>query len=78
MIEREREREAETQEEGESGSMPGARHGTRSRDSRITPWAKGRHQTAEPPKDPPNQDFKKKKLMGTKVQKFDRNLWFFF
>ena len=21
-------------------------------DSRITPWAKGRHQTAEPPRDP--------------------------
>ena len=29
--------------------MPGARRGTRSRDSRIAPWAKGRHQTAEPP-----------------------------
>ena len=43
------EREAETQEEGEAGSMPGARRGTWSRDSRITPWAKGRYQTAEPP-----------------------------
>ena len=41
-IEREREREAETQEEGEAGSMQGAQCGTRSRDSRITPWAKGR------------------------------------
>ena len=40
--EREREREAETQEEGEAGSMPGAQHGTRSWDSRIAPWAKGR------------------------------------
>ena len=47
------EREAETQEEGEAGSMPGARRGTRSRDSRIAPWAKGRRQTAEPPRDPP-------------------------
>ena len=47
-----REREAETQSEGEAGSMQGARHGTRSQDSRITPWAKGRCQTAEPPKDP--------------------------
>ena len=49
---REREREAETQAEGEAGSMPGARRGTRSRGSRIVPWAKGRHQTAEPPRDP--------------------------
>ena len=46
MIERERVRERE------AGSMPGARHGTRSRDSRIAPWAKGRRKTAEPPRDP--------------------------
>ncbi|XP_072669718.1 NAD-dependent protein deacylase sirtuin-5, mitochondrial isoform X6 [Canis lupus baileyi] len=51
--EREREREAEIQEEGEAGSMPGGRRGTRSRDFRIAPWAKGRRQTAEPPRDPP-------------------------
>ena len=43
---------AEIQEEGEAGSMPGARCGTPSWDSRITPWAKGRRQTAEPPRDP--------------------------
>ncbi|CAD7689539.1 unnamed protein product [Nyctereutes procyonoides] len=48
-----REREAETQAEGEVGSMLGARRGTRSQDSRIAPWAKGRRQTAEPPRDPP-------------------------
>ena len=48
----EREREAETQEEGEVGSLPGAQRGTWSRDSRIVPWAKGRRQTAEPPRDP--------------------------
>ena len=52
MIDTEREREAETQAEGEAGSMPGARHGTRSQDSRIAPWAKGRGETAEPPRDP--------------------------
>ena len=51
--EKEREREAETQADGEAGSMPGARHRTRSWDSRIAPWAKGRCQTAEPPRDPP-------------------------
>ena len=36
MIDIEIEREAET------GSMLGAQRGTRSRDSRIAPWAKGR------------------------------------
>ena len=38
-----REREAETQVEGEAGSMQGAQRGTRSGDSRITPWAEGRY-----------------------------------
>ena len=42
MIDIERKREAETQAEGEAGSMPEARRGTRSQDSRIVPWAKGR------------------------------------
>ncbi|CAK7301063.1 hypothetical protein VULLAG_LOCUS8751 [Vulpes lagopus] len=31
----------QTQEEGEAGSVRGARCGTRSRDSRTTPWAEG-------------------------------------
>ena len=31
----------ETQAEGEAGSTQGARSGTRSRDSRVTPWAEG-------------------------------------
>ena len=31
---------------------PGARRGIRSGVSRITPWAKGRRQTAAPPRDP--------------------------
>ena len=38
-----REREAETQAEGGAVSMQGAQCGTRSRVSRITPWAEGRH-----------------------------------
>ena len=42
MIDREREREREIQKEGEAGSMPRAQCGTRSRDYRIVPWAKGR------------------------------------
>ena len=41
MRETQREREAETQAEGEAGSMQGARLGTRSQVSRITPWAEG-------------------------------------
>ena len=41
MIVTEREREAETQAEGEAGSMQGARRGTRSLVSRITPRAAG-------------------------------------
>ena len=49
-----REREAETQAEGEADSMPGVQRRTRSWDSRIMPWAKGRRQTAEPPRDPQN------------------------
>ena len=52
MRDREREREAETEAEGEAGSMQGARHGTRSRDSRTTPWAQSKRSTAEPPRDP--------------------------
>ena len=51
--ETEREREAETQAEGEACSMPGAQRRTQSPDSRIAPWAKGRRQTAEPPRNPP-------------------------
>ncbi|XP_048963498.1 small integral membrane protein 10-like protein 3 isoform X1 [Canis lupus baileyi] len=38
-LQRDTQREAETQAEGEAGSMWGARHETRSPDSRITPWA---------------------------------------
>ena len=36
-----REREAETQAEGKPGSMEGVQCGTRSRVSRIMPWAEG-------------------------------------
>ena len=39
--EREREREAKTQAEGEVGFTQGARHGTRSRVSRIMPPTEG-------------------------------------
>ena len=45
-------REAQTQAEGEAGSTQGARCGTWSWVSRITPKGEGRHQTAEPPRDP--------------------------
>ena len=42
-------REAETQAEGETGSLRGARWGTRSQDPGITSWAEGRCSTVEPP-----------------------------
>ena len=50
-------REAETQAEGAAGSLQGTRCGTQSRVSRITPWAKGRCSTAEPPRLPQQQAF---------------------
>ena len=46
------ETEAETQAEGKAAPTQEARCGTQSQDSRITPWAEGRHLTAEPPGDP--------------------------
>ena len=49
---RERGREAETQAEGEAGSLQGAQCGTQSQDPGVTTWAKGRRQTAAPPRDP--------------------------
>ena len=48
----ETQRERQTQAEEEAGFMQGAWCGTWSWDSRITPWAEGRWQTAEPPRDP--------------------------
>ena len=53
---KDKEREVETEVVGEAGSMRGARCGTQSQDSRITPWAKGRRLTAEPPRRPLYKD----------------------
>ena len=50
---RETQREAETDRGRSRLHAPGARCGIRSRVSRIAPWAKGRRQTAAPPRDPP-------------------------
>ena len=53
MIVSQREREAETQAEGEAGSMHrGPDVGLDPGSSRIAPWAKGRRQSAAPPRDP--------------------------
>ena len=49
MRETHTQRGAETQAEGEAGSMQGAPRGTRSRDSRIMPWAEGRTKTLSHP-----------------------------
>ena len=56
-IERERERGRDTGRGRSSLHASGARRGTRSRDSRIAPWAKGRHETAAPPRDLPDFQF---------------------
>ena len=48
----EREREADTGRGRSRPHAPGARRGIRFRDPRIAPWAKGRRQTAAPPRDP--------------------------
>ena len=50
-------REAETQAEGEAGFSQGAQRRTRSWDSGIRPWAKGRRSTAEPPGHPLFESF---------------------
>ena len=50
--ERERERGRDTGRGRSRLHAPGARGGIRSRVSRIVPWAKGRRQTAAPPRDP--------------------------
>ena len=56
---RETDREAETQAEGEAGSIQRARCGTPSQVSRSTCWVKGRRSTAEPPKRPSTEIYKK-------------------
>ena len=56
--ERHREREAETQAGEAADSLQGAWCGTRSQNSRITPWAKGRCLTAEPARHPNLSHFK--------------------
>ena len=50
--ERERERGRDIGRGRSRLHAPGARRGIRSRISRIAPWAKGRRQTAAPPRDP--------------------------
>ena len=52
MIVTERERGRDTGRGRSRLHAPGARCGIRSRVSRIAPWAKGRRQTAAPPRDP--------------------------
>ena len=54
---------------------------TRSRDSRITPWAEGRRPTTEPPRDPPvmhiylNKHEEVIALHGRLIQVIRVNMW---
>ena len=66
---RDREREREREAEREAGSMQGAQRGTQSHDSRITPWAEGRHLTAEPPRHPPHMFILNQKVEMSKLRK---------
>ena len=50
--------EAETQAEGETGSTQGARRGTRSRVSRISPWTNGGAKPLSHPGSPVAYSFK--------------------
>ena len=52
VTERERERGRDTGRGRSRLHAPEARRGIRSQVSRIAPWAKGRRQTAAPPRDP--------------------------
>ena len=52
MIVTEREKSRDTGRGRSRLHAPGARCGIRSQASRIAPWAKGRRQTAAPPRDP--------------------------
>ena len=55
----------------------GARRGIQSRVSRIAPWAKGRRQTAAPPRDPVNKYFYQKGNTWDPwvAQRFSACLW---
>ena len=57
FIETHREREAQTQAEGEAGATQGARHGTRSQVSRITPRGAGGAKLLRHPGIPYFKDF---------------------
>ena len=63
VTERERERGRDIGRGRSRLHAPGARCGIRFRVSRIAPWAKGRRQTAAPPRDPKSGVFKAKKGM---------------
>ena len=63
--ERERERGRDTGRGRSRLHAPEARRGIPSRVSRIAPWAKGRRQTAAPPRDPLPMLFLKVKFIFT-------------
>ena len=66
--------------ENKAGSMQGARCGTRYWDSRIMPWAEGRHSTTEPPVHPYNTIFKNTCYLpfisGYKIRSSLKVVWF--
>ena len=69
FIHRNTEKEAET----EAGPTQGAQCRTRSQDSKIMPWAKGRRSTAEPPRDPFFSEFLTS-IICRQVKNYVRNI----
>ena len=71
-----RERQRHRQREREAGSMQGAWRGSRSRVSKMTPWAEGKRQTAEPPRGPHWQEFYKVAATREMMGNHYGSLWF--
>ena len=71
--ERERERQRHRQREKQA-PRTGSRRGIRSQVSRIAPWAKGRRQTAAPPRDPCTEGSRLKFFLFLFSEKVDQQL----
>ena len=70
MIVTQRERQRHRQREKQA-PCTGARRGIQSPVSRIAPWAKGRRQTAAPPRDPSEIYFRSEVNMGLREKFID-------
>ncbi|XP_035565015.2 HAUS augmin-like complex subunit 2 isoform X3 [Canis lupus dingo] len=72
--ERERERGRDTGRGRSRLHAPGARRGIQSRVFRIAPWAKGKRQTAAPPRDPQSMALAKMDMLVTETEELAENI----